>query len=104
MTLAAQPKNGISKLAGGRLSDFNINRYSVYYTTHATPTVTHAVSETRAQEVVQCFTSGTCQSDQELDPMTIEDCCLNNTDGLAFQRIGIEICESCIGMCMPVLN
>ena len=39
-----------------------------------------------------------CQRDQDLAPMTIEDCCLNNPDGLSFQRIGIEICESCIGI------
>ena len=64
------------------------------------------VSETRAQSdlTVQCFTSDTCQRAQELAPMTIEDCCLNNPDALAFQRFGSEICEGCIGMCMPVLT
>ena len=52
---------------------------------------------------VQCFTSDTCERDQELTPMTIEDCCVNNPNGLAFLRFGSEICEPCIGMCMPVL-
>ena len=56
-----------------------------------------------AQGIVQCFNSDTCQRDQNLTPMTVEDCCLNNPDAVAFQRFGSEACEPCIGMCMTVL-
>ena len=59
--------------------------------------------ETGAQDLVQCFNSDTCQRDQEMAPMTIEDCCLNNPDAIAFQRFQGETCEPCIGMCVPVL-
>ena len=75
----------------------------VYYATCTTRNSSYFIStvpETRAQQTVRCFNSDTCQRTEELAPMTIEDCCFNNPDGLSFQRFGSELCESCIGMCM----
>ena len=58
--------------------------------------------------IVWCFNSETCQLTEDMAPVTIEGCCLNNPDGLTFQRFGGGTCESCIGsyiyMCMEYTN
>ena len=50
-------------------------------------------------ELAFCYNNN-CEG--EFDVMTIEDCCLNNPDGLSFVRFGSEACEPCVGMCMLV--
>ena len=49
--------------------------------------------------VILCYNSNTCALAGEFaNAMTIEECCSNNPDGLAFRKFD-ETCEPCIGMC-----
>ena len=45
-----------------------------------------------------CRSTANCSTGEEIGRMTIEQCCLDTTNGLAFSGIGGVTCTTCIGM------
>lgn len=60
--------------------------------------ITHAVSVEALQAIGSCRNSANCSIGEDIGTMTIEQCCLNTTNGLAFMEFGLNICATCIGV------
>ena len=45
-----------------------------------------------------CRSTADCSAGVEIGRMTIEQCCLGTTNGLAFTEVGTVMCTTCIGM------
>ena len=51
-----------------------------------------------AQTMGSCRSTADCSASGEIGRMTIEQCCLGTTNGLAFTEVGTVMCTTCIGM------
>ena len=51
-----------------------------------------------AQTMGSCRSTADCSGGFEVGEMTIEQCCLGTTNGLAFSAIGTDLCTTCIGV------
>ena len=45
-----------------------------------------------------CRSTADCSAGDEIGRMTIEQCCLGTTNGLAFTEVETASCSTCIGM------